>query len=338
MNYEEAENIPGMIELVERNMLFSILNSLDIEQEDSIVEFGPFFGRSTNCIAQGLIANRKYDPGCKFYTYDSFECDENGWFAPHLIGRAKAGGVEHLLERDKGKISFDKIFSYYMKSYLDSKTVIFVKKQIVESQPPSNTIAFIHIDSPKFFEEFKIILYRFFPQTKIGSVIVFQDFFYEWSATIILPITILAEKGYLMLESSAATSLVCRIIKVPKKNDLQEIETIMSKDEECGKYFDIAIQSCKKIKLDRAESYLPRLTLARIQWLYSRGHYQTARKTIVNYLKEGNPFQLKLVDNFLDLLANGFSIRHLFEKDHSNDEIPTLADAGKFEKNDEKQK
>jgi hypothetical protein len=336
MNYEEAENIPGMIEIVERSMLFSTLRSLTLEDGDSIIEFGPFFGRSTNCIVQGLLANKTYKPTCKFYTYDSFECDEQGWFAPHVRGRARAGGMEHLIEKHNKKLNFQKIFLHYMEPYLKTETVTCVKNELVDSKPPANKIAFIHIDSPKFYEEFKIILNRFFPKTKIGGMIIFQDFFYEWSATIILPVTILIKKGFLRLESSAATSLVCCVIKVPEKKDLREVEIIMNEENECEKYFDDAIQLCKEIKLDRAESYLPRLTLAKIQWQYSRGHFQKARGTIVRYLKEGNPFQLKLVDNFLELLANGFSIRHLFEKDHSKEDPLTLANSGKFEKDSHK--
>ncbi len=336
MNFHEAENIPGMIELVERSMLFSTVKSLSLEKNDSIVEFGPFFGRSTYCIINGLLANNSYTSSCSFVTHDSFECDEDGWFAPHVHKAAKSGKVEHLIEISGKKINFEKIFLHYMKSYLDSACLNYSKVEIEESYPSPNKIAFIHIDSPKFYEEFKVILYRFFPQTKAGCVIVFQDFFYEWSATIILPIAILIDKGVLSLESSAATSLVCRVNSVPSQNDINEVDNIMNDKKKCEGYFDVAITACNKIRLDRPELYLPRITLAKIQWLYSAGHFNEARKTIVKYLKDGNPFQLKLIDTFLELLANGFSIRHLFEKDHSNDDVPRLAGAGKFERDKSK--
>ena len=57
MNFEEANNIPGMIELVEREMLFNQAREISLLETDCVVEFGSFFGRSTNCIAQGLSVN-----------------------------------------------------------------------------------------------------------------------------------------------------------------------------------------------------------------------------------------------------------------------------------------
>ena len=35
-----------------------------------------------------------------------------------------------------------------------------------------------------------------------------------------------------------------------------------------------------------------------------------------DYLKEGNTFTRQVIDDFLEIFKNGFSIRRLFEKDH----------------------
>ena len=331
MNFEEANNIPGMIELVERSMLYSTLKSIPLEKNDCIIEFGPFFGRSTNCIAQGLVANDNYFDNCKIYTYDSFQCDEQGWFAPHVLGAAKTGNVEKLIKHEDKKIDFERVFVHYLRPYIDSKTINYIKSELNVSVPPNKTIAFMHIDAPKYYEELKVILNKFFPKTKIGSVIVFQDFFYQWSATLILSVAILIEKKIISIEQSAASSLVCRVLKIPSKNDIIDLDKIMQDENQSQDYFDVAISSCKKIKLDRPEAFLPKITLAKIQWQYSKGYFNESRKTIVKYIRDGNPFQLKLLDIFLELLGNGFSIRHLFEKDYSNDNFPKLADAGKFE-------
>ena len=331
MNFEEADNIPGMIELVERSMLYSTVKSVPLEKNDCIVEFGSFFGRSTNCIAQGLVANSNYSPNCKFYTYDSFQCDEKGWFAPHVLKAAKVGQVEELIKQKNGKIDFEKVFLHYLNSYIEANVVTCIKSELNETVPPIETIAFMHIDAPKYYEELQLILDNFFPKTKVGGVIVFQDFFYQWSATLILPIAILIEKEIVSVEQSAASSLVCRILKIPSKKDLNELHKIMQNDNQSENYFDIAIASCKKIKLDRPESFLPKITLAKIQWQYSKGKFNETRKTIVKYLKDGNPFQLKLIDIFLELLGNGFSIRHLFEKDYMHEDSQKLSDTGKFE-------
>ena len=44
MNFEEANNIPGMIELVEREMLFNQAREISLIETDCVVEFGSFFG------------------------------------------------------------------------------------------------------------------------------------------------------------------------------------------------------------------------------------------------------------------------------------------------------
>ena len=331
MNFQEAEDIPGMIELVERKMLYVSVQSLSLEDGDNIIEFGPFFGRSTNCIAQGLKNNKTFSHNCRFLTYDSFHCNVNGWFAPHVLRAAESGGVTDMLETKNDRINFEPIFNYYMKNYIDSGIVSGVKSELTNSNPPDGPICFMHIDSPKFFEEFKTILSKFLPKSKLGSLIVFQDFFYQWSASLILPIAILLKKDFLSIQESAASSLLCKVIKVPNQNDILEIVEDMNNEKKCIEIFDYVIGACKKIKLDRPESFLPKITLAKIQWLYSNGKYNDARKTIVSYIREGNPFQLKLVDTFLELLGYGFSIRHLFELDHSNDFNETLSGSGSFE-------
>ena len=133
MNFQEAEDIPGMIELVERKMLYVSVQSLSLEDGDNIIEFGPFFGRSTNCIAQGLKNNKTFSHNCRFLTYDSFHCNVNGWFAPHVLRAAESGGVTDMLETKNDRINFEPIFNYYMKNYhwlVENTTLTF--KQILE--------------------------------------------------------------------------------------------------------------------------------------------------------------------------------------------------------------
>jgi hypothetical protein len=335
INFEEAKIIPGMIEKIERLMLFETVKSLTLQEGDSIVEFGPFFGRSTNCIAQGLLANPSYKKDNKFFTYDSFECNEKGWFAPHLIGAADLGNVSSLLKTSEETINFEEVFNHFLKPYLDSGTVSSIKSELIHSTPPPGRISYIHIDSPKYYEELKIILIRFLPQMRVDGLIIFQDFFYQWSATLIITVAILIEKSFISIQASAASSLVCKVLKVPNSKDIKELDLLMQDEKECEKLFDYAIESCQKIKLDRSESFLPKLVLAKIQWQYARKDYKNARRTIVNYLKEGNPFQLRLVDTFLELFAYGFSIRELFEKDYQKDDSgSSLTGSGGFERVD----
>ena len=153
MNFEEANNIPGMIELVEREMLFNQAREISLIETDCVVEFGSFFGRSTNCIAQGLSVNPKYSSNCFFYTYDSFECDLDGWFAPHVYAYATNANVLHLIKVENRKVNFEKVFKHYLNSYIRSNLVVSIKSELHDSQAPNSTIALMHIDSPKYYDE-----------------------------------------------------------------------------------------------------------------------------------------------------------------------------------------
>ena len=316
MNYEEAKNIPGMIEPVERKMLFNQAKEILLDDTDCVVEFGSFFGRSTNCIAQGLLVNPKYTPKCSLYTYDSFECDVDGWFAPHVFAYAIDANVSHFIDVKNEKVNFEKVFTHYLRSYISSNLVKSIKSELHDCQAPNSNIALMHVDSPKYYEEFKIILYRFFPKTKIGTIVVFQDFFYHWSGSLILIIAILVKKGFIAIKESAASSLVGKILIVPSRSDILELDLVMQNHDVCPEYFDFIIEECSKIEIDRKEQFLPRLSLAKMQWFYSNEKYNDARKTMEDYLKEGNTFTRQVIDDFLEIFKNGFSIRRLFEKDH----------------------
>jgi hypothetical protein len=317
MNYEEANNIPGMIELVERKMLFEKAREVALSDMDCIVEFGAFFGRSTNCIAQGLSSNPKYSSSSFLYTYDSFECDVDGWFAPHVHGYAQNANILHLINVKNGRVDFEPVFKHYLDHYIKSNLVISVKSELVDSHPPENSIALMHIDSPKYYEEFKIIFYRFFPKTKKGSIIIFQDFFYHWSGSLILIVAILIDKGFISVEESAASSLISKILKVPSNEDILEIDLIMQNHDKTPQYFDLAFAACSKIELDRKFQFLPRIILAKIQWFYSRGRFDEAKDAMDEYLKGQNSFDRQIIKDFLEMFGNGFSIRKLFERDHN---------------------
>ncbi|MAI29332.1 MAG: hypothetical protein CMP38_03890 [Rickettsiales bacterium] len=336
MSLDEANNIPGMIEESEKKLLYVIAQTLPLEDGDSIIEFGPFFGQSTNCIAQGLKANSTFGDKCNFYTYDSFECNKNGWFGPQVLLHAKKAEVSELVKTEGEIVNFEKVFYHFMKDYIEAGIVKSIKSELLNSEPPAGKIPLLQIDSPKYYEELKIILEKFLPLTKVNGFIVFQDFFYQWSATIILPVAILIDRGFISIQGSAASSLLCQIIKVPNEQDIKELDEQMKDEEDCFRFFELVINRCKIETLDKPEFFLPKITLAQIQWLYQRKKYKDARYTIIKYLKDGNPFHLRLVDTFLELLGFGFSIRRLFEMDQSIEKQETLSGAGKFKKEESK--
>ena len=97
-------------------------------------------------------------------------------------------------------------FEHFLAPHVSSGTVTGIKAEINDSYPQENLIAFMHIDSPKHWAELHRIAELFFPKLRPGSIIVFQEFFYHWSATLIASVEAMVKIGVLQYESSAASS------------------------------------------------------------------------------------------------------------------------------------
>ncbi len=311
-----GEEIPGMIEPIEQILLESLARDIKFHEGDCVVEFGTFFGRSTSCICKGLKNNATFKRGSRFYAYDSFECDRSGGFYPYVASFAKSANIENLLQRKDSKVNFSAIFEYFLNGYIKDGILVVNKLELADSFPECDTIRLIHIDSPKFYNEFKYILYRFFPKLETNSVIIFQDFFYHWSATIIAVCALMINRGFLVAEESAASSLICKVTRPLSATDLQEIDLVMTSERNIPNLIDFAIAKSSTIKLDRAEVFRPRLNLAKIQWLFERERHHEAAKEIVNFFKQDNKLNSSLANDFIELFQRGFSIRRLYETDH----------------------
>jgi len=316
MNLKEAEIIPGMIEPVERELLYTLARSLSLQPGDSIVEFGALFGRSTNCLAQGLTANTTRTSDNLIHAYDSFRCAADGLLSPHVRGMAEQAGLTDLLRREGPDIDFRPVFEQCLKKYIDLGVVRPVPRELADSDPPPGTIALMHIDAPKFYDEFKIVAFRFLPQTKIGSVLVFQDFFYHWSATLIAAVAVMITRGLLTAERSAASSLVTRVTKIPTLEELVEVDLMLGDKREIPLLIQEAIQIARAVPLDRADMFLPRLYLAKFQYLWEGGNFAEAADEVGQFFNSGNTLNQSVVTDFMEMMAKGFSIRRLYEQDH----------------------
>jgi hypothetical protein len=312
-----GREIPGMIEPIEQALLETLAKEISFENEESVVEFGTFFGRSTACIAAGLQVNKTFSKNSKFYAYDSFECDLSGSFYSHVLSFAKGSNCENLLNENGTKVNFYPIFQRYLDHYIKNEILFPQKEELVNSFPENRAIRLMHIDSPKFYDEFKFILYRFFPYLKQGGFVVFQDFFYHWSASLIAVIGIMYKNGFLTFEKSAASSLLCKVSKTFNSTQINEIDLVMSDKNIIPQSIDFLIETMKMVDLDRRDIFLPRLKLAKIQWLYEDGNHITAAGEVAKFANEGNKFNSAIANDFLELMRFGFSIRRLYSKDHS---------------------
>lgn len=314
MDFQEADSIPGMIEPSERELLYRTSQALDFARGDAVVEFGAFLGRSANCIAQGLARNETFTGDCAFYSYDSFECDEDGGFAKFVFA---LGGplASELASRNGKRIDFSPVFRRHLADYIEKGLVTPVKAELQNSFPRNQRIIMMHIDSPKFYEEFKVILYRFLPLTKVGAPILFQDFFFHWSASLIAIVSLMLERGDIEIVESAASTLACRTCREITLAEACEIDLAM-RDQNIPSLIDSAIQRVQSINLDQAENFLPRLTLAKLQWLIERGRYRDAAKSLADYRRSGGKINKFLLNDMSQLIEYRFSMRRLYELDH----------------------
>jgi hypothetical protein len=141
-----------------------------------------------------------------------------------VIAFARPANALHLVERDgRGRVSFLKVFEHFVTRHLQSKSIVPHVSELSLSKPESaRSVAFMHIDSPKFYEEFRFILFRFFPLLRPGSVVVFQDFLYPWSAGLIAAVEGLRQSGFISYERTAASSLATRVLKRPTLEEVIE--------------------------------------------------------------------------------------------------------------------
>lgn len=313
----DALAIPGQIELSEAVGLITLFQSIDISPEDAVVEFGTYYGRSTFCIANSLKSNPQYDLKTNlFLAYDSFETAHAGVMAPYVIADAKKYKILHLLTRTQKTIGFYEAFKHYMVRHNVFDVITPVKAKLFASYlPPGRKVAAMHIDSPKFYDEFKVILIRFFPLTKVGATLIFQDFFLQWSATLIASVAHFINNGSLRPISSSASSLVCRLDKPIAIDQITELDINMASTGFILSSIDNAIQLVQDISLDRKEHFIPRLKLAKLQYLYQNKAYKTASKLFMDMVATNDFNSASVLADFANLLSEGFSMREKYDAD-----------------------
>jgi hypothetical protein len=303
-----------MVEPIEQRLLERLAREISFQAGDCAVEFGAFFGKSTSFIAKGLASNKTRVP--TLFVYDSFGCASDGNFQSQVIRSAQRGGVLNLVRRHNGRLDFYPVFHFYLREQLESGAVVPVQAELVNSHPPEGSLAFIHIDSPKTYTDFKPILFRFFTKMRVGATVVFQDFFYHWSATLIAAVGGLIHLGFLEVRETAASSLVCVLLKPLDQASALEVDLRISSDDEVIKLIDYAVDCCQTISIDRPDIFVPRLQLAKFQWHMERGEGESAAEVVRLYFKKGNKLNQSVFDDFLELTSNSFSIEKLYRLDH----------------------
>jgi hypothetical protein len=312
----DAQKIPGMIEPVEQALLTELAARPPIVAGAVIVEFGTFFGRSSACLVNG--ASQWWTPadGPVLRTYDSFGCAEGEGFAPHVFAFAGQGGVLDLVERANGRVDFQKVYRRYLGAAEEAGLLVTRRAELRDIEHDGAPISLMHLDAPKFYDEFKFILFRFFPSLVPEARVVFQDYFYHWSATLVAAAEALVARGILAFERSAASSMTARVVRTPSVEDLLEVDLALT-GRSVEPLLDQAIARTSTMALDRGEQFAPRLWLAKMQYQWEQGRTADADRTFGAMIAaaKGRLHVATLAD-LREMLRSGFSIRPLYERDH----------------------
>ena len=314
LDEKQGLSIPGQIESIEMKTLYKIFKNVSLSDGDCVVEFGTYYGRSTYCIAKGLQDNKCYSSKIPFFAFDAFQSSKNGAMAPSIIDHAKKYHILQLIEETSSAINFQKAFIYYMQKFgLDSMITPISAKLHSSNIPDHLSVAAIHVDSAKFYREFKPILYRFIPKLRLEGIIIFQDYFFQWSATLISCINYMIGEGYLSPLGSAASSLICRKVKDLPDDFIYELDIKMESSLFVLSQIERSENLLQGISLDRRERFMPRITLAKLQFLYDSGQHSDAADIFRQMIIEGMP--KAALHDFLQLFSSGFTVRNQFEAD-----------------------
>lgn len=313
----KPSDIPGMIEPVEQALLTELAATTHLRPGEVVCEFGAYFGRSTRCLAQGLLSNRSL--GIRDYpvlrTYDVFKCDEGGMLGGYVIQSAQRGGVAPLLDRRGATIDFTAVFDHYMAG-LPAGLMARHKTDLGAAQHTGHVIALMHVDAPKWYGEYRQVLKEFGPSLRVGSHVVFQDFFYQWSSTIVVAIHLLVEAGYFEPRESAASSLLVQVVKPLTAAVLEEAH---ERYQACDPF--AVVQRVLKFYegfdgLDRPATFVPRVALAAAQLAFESGDFQQSRVWLDTVCRPyGGSLPAPLARDLADLVAHGFSMRRYYETD-----------------------
>lgn len=304
-----------MIEPGEQEMLLELAASDAVAEAGLVVEFGCFFGRSTACLVNG--ASRWWTPGRgepAVHAFDSFACHDGGGFA-HIVGMfATQGDVNSLVRREGGRVDFLPVYRNYLGAAEVGGILKTTVAELRDTTFAGGRIGLVHIDAPKYYEELKPILERFFPSLAPGGAVVFQDYLYHWSASLIAAVQLLVEAGVLTPERTVATALVTRVERAPTVAEIQELDRAMIVTP-VEQLIDRGIETLKGVAVDRAAQFLSRVRLAKMQHLWQQGRFREAEETLVEMVRTYgiNPPNF---NDLRELMRSGFDLRKAYELDH----------------------
>lgn len=281
MTAVELNRVPGMTEPVEQQFLFDCGSQAALEPGDMLVDFGPFLGRSTYYLASGLAKNPTRSDNNKVVAYDCFTCRRSSQFFQRVWKPIAQAKIQNLLRDHDELVDWRRCTEYFLREYLP-KIITLQQCTLFDSYPKIEqyslkSIAVLHIDSPKKWDDFRPILFRFFPLLKKNSIVIFQDYFYHWSATLVAGVQHMIADDILVPIKNNASSMVFKLNSQITPDKAIEVDLkIQSRSSETAETVLEALRYIQKYAHDRPSIFIPRLYLAAIQDFHARNQYEKA--------------------------------------------------------------
>ena len=226
-----------IINIIEK---ISVLNSNDI-----VIDLGPFLGGSTAGIIAGLKRTNHKGNGNHIYCYDRYKVETST-----TLGKIVLSQMEDLNEdKNIGTVDFMQIFKKNILAQLNG-TAIKVKAIQGEIsdlkahfvQPKKNQrVGLIHVDLPKNWINLKPIIDEIFTQNIEKTVILWQDYFYHYSADIIITCEWLLEQKLLKLNGVVCSTLDTTLQRSLSKKEIDDLESTIYSKEKRSYYLKRAI-------------------------------------------------------------------------------------------------
>ena len=232
---DEILRLPGMIEEVERRLLFKI--GYQLPHNAIVVEFGTFLGASLACVLAGLTESPIKSSGIEMISFDGFNCHTSSGLYEYVIGYCRKAGLEDFLVRHGEVVNWRKIPSQLFGKYeeqLGFKCTKLVEQLVDESFKgtciPEN-INFLHLDMPKDWKTMRAILISIKDKLRQGALVCFQDYAFELSGELIVAFSLLVNTGRLVPVRCCASSVYYRVSKALDYSCIEQINSFLNRKD-----------------------------------------------------------------------------------------------------------
>jgi hypothetical protein len=162
----------------------------------------------------------------------------------------------------------------------------------------------LYIDNGKV--NFIYILDNFFPLLNISSTLVFQDYFYHWSSSLIAFTQQLLNDKKIKIKGTAASSLAVELIDKIDTTYIEKIKDLMEKNN-----LNLLIQQSRNNfslnNMDRYYIFYPRLILAQLEYAYNNSP-EEIKGIMQYYLSDKKCVNLNTLNDLSDLISKKFII------------------------------